>query len=274
MDKDDLEKKVTTDSVKDTDNDNKGEQSAWENAAGAAYLPQPVKPGDNGPITPAQRAEQRHENGDRSTLRDLIEGITVDKKDVLLTKTARDIAKYAALDGKLSDEEKTKMKEAFQDAFDMGCEKELVKSINEKLKAAGSKNRVFMDSRQNDDDGNRLRGIFFQDRQLVVINTDSGEVTDSTKFRVVDHAMMRPDPIRIDPPIRPWPRELPILPDPIEPRPWPREEPRLPIDRLPDWDRIVPPQPQRPPRDSEFPEKDMLPSSVRKALENLLNKKN
>lgn len=101
-----------------------------------------------------------------------------DRKRELLSSYARDIAKSVALDGTLTNSDRAELQKAFQQAFEIGCEKDLVKAINQTLKDAGSNKRVVLDTRP------LWYSYMAIDRELVVLNADEGKVTDSHKFEV------------------------------------------------------------------------------------------
>ncbi len=120
------------------------------------------------------------------------------RKFFLLTETALDLAKGVSFDGKLSTGDKKRIAEAFQEAQDLGCERELAKSINEKLKTAGSKQRVILDREAGADGDIAAHGEilkFEEDRKLLVVNIESGEITDSHKFSVSVSRDFSPRPI-------------------------------------------------------------------------------
>lgn len=260
------------------------DNDVWQSIASESSKPeskpssQSEKPGDSKP-SEGQRPIQ-------DLIRDLIEKHppiedrferihnTEEKKNELLNKTAREIAKSAAFDGTMSKEEKGKLADAIQAAYDMGCEKELIKAINSKLKEAGSKHRVFLDTRQGEDDRTPIRRAFMADRQIAVVNTDNGEVTDSHKFTVFNNDMLRPP---ID---RPWPRPRPEPIFPIDPI-FPNDPPIKPIDPIdPRMPRLDPPggevprhprYPRWEPLSPRAPEVD-VPDWMRRQLENLPEK--
>lgn len=160
--------------------------------------------GDNG--FKAFVAEQLQTVGDR------VEPIHTDfdrawqdlRKDVLLSARARDIAKAVALDGNLTKSEKQDLHKAFQEAHELGCEKELVQAINSKLIGSGSTKRVYLDIRQDKaDDPCRF---FIKDRNLLVVDSSNWQVADSHKFSVRSNVVMdyldfpRP-PVKADEPV-------------------------------------------------------------------------
>ncbi len=219
-----FENKVTTDNTKTATVDKTSQGGVWEDAVREAYEEHDKGSTLGSAIDQLLKNEQHEKSWDGQI--DRLSHNSREKVE-LLTKTAREIAKFAALDGKLSDEEKGKIHDAFSRAYDMGCERELVKSINEQLKEAGSHHRVFLDKRQEQDtkDDGRISRLLMQDRKVLVMNTTTGEVVDSAKFRVLDKSLFdRPikitpiDPDLINPPRR-WPEPIgPIDPiGPIEP---------------------------------------------------------
>lgn len=246
----------------------------WQNIASEITKPsaQSEKPGDSKP------------SDGQKPLQDLIKDLmekhppidgrferihnTEEKKNELLNKTAREIAKAASFDGTMSKEEKGKLADAIQSAYDMGCEKELIKSINAKLKEAGSKHRVFLDTRQGEDDRTPIRRALMADRQIAVVNTDTGEVTDSHKFTVFNNDVLRP-PIH-----EPWPRPRPEPIFPVDPI-FPNDPPIKPID--PNVPRLDPPggevprHPRYPRLVPQTPEVE-TPDWMRRQLENLPEK--
>ncbi|MBY0547483.1 MAG: hypothetical protein K2W95_09340 [Candidatus Obscuribacterales bacterium] len=124
------------------------------------------------------------------------------KKAEFLSKTSREIAKSAAFDGTMSPEEKEQMAKAFRTAHRLGCEKELVKSTNDQLKSAGSKHRVFLDTRQSDPDVHPIEGVILgEERKITVVNIDNGSVTDDATFRTAPSLLRRGPrmPSRVDP---------------------------------------------------------------------------
>lgn len=260
MDNDDFESKAVVAKDVDTDVDNADDEqgNVWEGIANSAY---------KGGVMPEDWSRPASQ-GDRCTIpNDLFYPQSeAQKKEALLTKTARELAKAAAFDGTLTDEEKSKLKEAFQSARDLGCDKELVKAINDQLKKAGSKHRVFLDTRDQDDDSKTpVRRAYFSDRQITVVNTDTGEVTDSHKFSVLNSEMLRP-PIE-----HPFPRPRPPIDDLF-----PRPKERVPVDPeqcpVPGWPRLEPgwrlvplPAPVRPLH--EVP--DLVPNQIPDILRKL-----
>lgn len=223
---------------------NENDGDVWQGIASGIFKPD-AKPAEHGELPAVSKPTDGQHKTAEDVLREFFEPrdrtdrFTELKKHELLTKTARDIAKAASFDGTMSKEEKAKLKDAFQEAYDLGCEKDLVKAINDQLKGAGSKHRVFLDTRQNDDDERSpIKKVCFSDRNVTVVNSDNGEVTDSHKFSIMNIDVFRP-PI-YEP--QPWPRPRIITPDLINPP----ERPYRPIDRFPDEPRLDPPGGDRP----------------------------
>ncbi|MBY0551720.1 MAG: hypothetical protein K2W95_30835 [Candidatus Obscuribacterales bacterium] len=146
------------------------QEETWSGLAEAAY--QKVEK----PTALVERADI----GDR---RDRIWEHEDKERKELLSKTARDLAKFVALDGTMSKEEKFALSMAFQQAHELGCEDGLIKAINKLLKDSGSKQQLILDTRQRDRTGEKLNHAPGFDRTILVVDGNN-TVKDSHSFAV------------------------------------------------------------------------------------------
>lgn len=166
-------------SDQDTSEGESEQEDTWAGLADAAY--QKVEK----PTALIEKADI----GDR---RDRIRDHEDEERKELLSKTARDLAKFVALDGTMSKDEKFALSMAFQQAHELGCEASLIKAVNKLLKDSGSKQQLVLDTRQRDRTGEKLNHAPGFDRAVFVIDGNNN-ITDSHSFAV--HTSTRQYPL-------------------------------------------------------------------------------
>lgn len=166
-------------SEQDTSEEESEQDDSWSGLAEAAYQE-------------VERPNELIERTDIGDRRDRIREHEDKERKELLSKTARDLAKFVALDGTMSKDEKFALSMAFQQAHELGCEADLIKAVNKLLKDSGSKQQLVLDTRQRDRAGEKLNHATGFDRAVLVVGGNN-TITDSHSFAV--HSSTRQYPL-------------------------------------------------------------------------------